>query len=155
MMIWFASSTGSNCFIPVPNRLPIPAAMISNVVFISVVLSCLKTYHMFINSLESLSSLNGVRPQYIYMEQTGICAGSGQTSDQTILEHIRATAGILANDDAGRLIVAIALAQCIVAPAEEATHLVGMVSGQINTSFTTEAISSKILSHFCLPHSQK
>ena len=103
---------------------------------------------MFINSLESLSSLNGVRPQYIYMEQTGICAGSGQTSDQTILEHIRATAGILANDDAGRLIVAIALAQCIVAPAEEATHLVGMVSGQINTSFTTEAISSKILSIF-------
>ena len=63
MMIWFASSTGSNYFIPVPNRLPIPAAMISNVVFISVVLSCLKTYHMFINSLESLSSLNGVRPQ--------------------------------------------------------------------------------------------
>ena len=34
MMIWFSSSTGSNCFIPVPKRLPIPAAMISNVVFI-------------------------------------------------------------------------------------------------------------------------
>ena len=34
MMIWFASSTGSNCLIPVPKRLPIPAAMISNVVFI-------------------------------------------------------------------------------------------------------------------------
>ena len=32
--VWFASSTGSNCFISVPNRLPIPAAMISNVVFI-------------------------------------------------------------------------------------------------------------------------
>lgn len=66
MMIWFSSSTGSNCFIPVPNRLPIPAAMISNVVFISVVLSCLKTYHMFINSLDSLSSLNGVRPQCLF-----------------------------------------------------------------------------------------
>lgn len=82
------------------------------------------------------------------MQQVGICAGSSQTSDQTILEHIRATAGILANDDAGRLVVAVALAQCIVVPAEEATHLVGMVSGQINTSFTTEAISSKILSHY-------
>ena len=66
MMIWFSLSTGSNCFIPVPNRLPIPAAMISNVVFISVVLSCLKTYHMFINSLDSLSSLNGVWPQCLF-----------------------------------------------------------------------------------------
>ena len=28
------ASTGSNCLIPVPKRLPIPAAMISNVVFI-------------------------------------------------------------------------------------------------------------------------
>ena len=82
------------------------------------------------------------------VQQVGICAGSSQTSDQTILEHIRATAGILANDDAGRLVVAVALAQCIVVPAEEATYLVGMVSGQINTSFTTEAISSKILSHY-------
>ena len=80
--------------------------MISNVVFISVVLSCLKTYHVFINSLESLSSLNGMGSDpNIYMEQTGVCAGSGQTSDQTILEHIRATADILANDDAGRLVV--------------------------------------------------
>ena len=32
--IWLASSTGSNCLIPVPKRLSIPAAMISNVVFI-------------------------------------------------------------------------------------------------------------------------
>ena len=30
-----ASPTGSNCLIPVPKRLPIPAAMISNVVFIT------------------------------------------------------------------------------------------------------------------------
>ena len=52
-------------------------------------------------------------------------------------------------------IVAIALAQCIVVPAEEATHLVGMVSGQINTSFTTEAISSKILSHYNFSYSPK
>lgn len=28
------SSTGSSCLIPIPKRLPIPAAMISNVVFI-------------------------------------------------------------------------------------------------------------------------
>lgn len=34
------------------------------------------------------------------MEQVGICTGSGQICDQTILEHIRAAAGVLANDDA-------------------------------------------------------
>lgn len=34
MIICPASSTGYNCLIPVPKRLPIPAAMISNVVFI-------------------------------------------------------------------------------------------------------------------------
>ena len=86
------------------------------------------------------------------VQQVGVCARSSQTGHQTILEHIRATAGILANDDAGRLIVAIALAQCIVVPAEEATHLVGMVNGQINTSFTTEAINSKIF--FLFPKSE-
>ena len=30
----------------------------------------LKTYHMFINSLESLSSLNGVRPQCSYVNDS-------------------------------------------------------------------------------------
>ena len=85
------------------------------------------------------------------VQQVGICARSGQASDQAILEHIRAATGILTNDDTGRLVIAIALAQCIVVPAEEATHLVGMVSGQINTSFTTEAISSKIPTHFNFP----
>lgn len=58
----------------------------------------------------------------------GICAGSGQTSDQTILEHIRAAADVLTDDDAGRLVVAVALTQSVVIPAEEATNLVGVVS---------------------------
>jgi len=89
------------------------------------------------------------------MQQVSICAGSSQTSDQTILEHIRATAGVFADDDACRLVVAIALAEHIVIPAQKATNLVGMVGSQINTSFTTEAIGSKILSHSCLPRSQK
>ena len=86
------------------------------------------------------------------VEQVGICAGGGQTCDQTIPEHIGAAAGILANDDAGGLIVAVALAQCVVVPAQETANLVGMVGGQINTSFTTEAISSKIF--FLFPKSE-
>ena len=45
------------------------------------------------------------------VQQVGICAGGGQTGNQTILEHIRAAAGILANDDTGRLVIAVALTQ--------------------------------------------
>ena len=82
------------------------------------------------------------------MQQVSVCAGSGQTCDQTILEHIRATAGVLADNDTGGLIVAIALAEHIVIPAQKAANLVGVVGSQINTSFTTEAIGSKILSHY-------
>ena len=43
------------------------------------------------------------------VQQVGICAGSGQTCDQAVLEHIRATAGVLANDDAGGVGISIAL----------------------------------------------
>jgi len=89
------------------------------------------------------------------VQQVGICAGSSQTSDQTILEHIRATAGILANDDACRLVVAIALAEHIVIPAQKAANLVGMVSGQRDSSFATEAIGSKILSHYSFSSSKE
>ena len=82
------------------------------------------------------------------MKQVSICTGSGQASNQTILEHIGAAAGILADDDAGRLVVAIALAQGVVVPAEEAANLVCVVSGQRDSSFATEAISPKIFSHY-------
>ena len=82
------------------------------------------------------------------MQQVSICTGSGQTSHQTILEHIRAAAGVFTDYNACRLVVAVTLAQCVIIPAEEATDLVGMVGSQINTSFTTEAIGSKILSHY-------
>ena len=81
------------------------------------------------------------------MKQVGICARSGQACNQTILEHIGAAAGVLANDDASRLVVTVALTQGVVIPAQKATNLVGMVGSQINTSFATEAVSSKILSH--------
>ena len=82
------------------------------------------------------------------VQQVSVCAGGGQASDQTVLEHIRATAGILTNDDACRVIITVALTQSVIIPAQKTTNLVGVVSGQINTSFTTESISSKILSHY-------
>ena len=82
------------------------------------------------------------------MQQVGFCTGSGQTCDQAVLEHIRAAAGVLADYNACRLVVAIALAQSVVIPARKTANLVGVVGSQSNSSFSTEAIGSKILSHY-------
>ena len=89
------------------------------------------------------------------MQQIGICTRGGQTSHQTVLEHIRATAGILANDDAGRLVVAVALTQGVVVPAQKTTNLVGVVSGQRDSGFATEAIGPKILSPYSFSSSKE
>ena len=89
------------------------------------------------------------------MEQVGIRTGSGQTCDQAILEHIRAAAGVLSDDDAGRLVVAIALTQSVIIPAQKTTNLVGVVGGQSDSSFATEAIGSKILSHYSFSSSKE
>ena len=51
------------------------------------------------------------------VQQIGVCTRGGQACDQTILEHIRAAAGVLADYNACRLVVAIALAQGIIVPA--------------------------------------
>lgn len=53
------------------------------------------------------------------VQQIGVCAGSSQTSNQAILEHIGAAASVLANNDAGRLVVAIALTQSVIVPAQK------------------------------------
>ena len=82
------------------------------------------------------------------VQQIGICAGGCQACYQAVFEHIRAAAGVLTNNDTGRTGVAVALAQGVVVPTEEAAYLVGVVGSQINAGFTTEAISSKILSHY-------
>ena len=82
------------------------------------------------------------------VQQVSVCAGSGQASDQTVLEHIGTAAGILANDDTGRLVIAVALTQRVIIPAQKTTNLIGMVRSQSNSSFPTEAVGSKILSHY-------
>lgn len=46
MMMCSEAATGSNCLIPVPKRLPIPAAMIRNAVFIVFSL-CYLLFHCF------------------------------------------------------------------------------------------------------------
>ena len=89
------------------------------------------------------------------MQQVSVCSGGGQSCDQTVLEHIGAAAGVFADYNACRLVVAIALAEHIVIPAQKATNLVGVVGGQSNSSFSTEAISSKILSHYSFSSSKE
>ena len=50
------------------------------------------------------------------VEQIGICTGSSQACDQTVLEHIGTAASVLADYNACRLIVAVTLTQSIVIP---------------------------------------
>ena len=57
---------------------------------------------------------------------------------------IGTAASVFADDDAGGLVVAVALTKSIVVPAEEPAYLVGVVGCQGNSGFTTEAICSKI-----------
>ena len=89
------------------------------------------------------------------MQQVSVCAGGGQASDQTVLEHIRATAGILTNDDACRVIITVALTQSVIIPAQKTTNLVGVVSGQRDSGFATEAIGPKILSPYSFSSSKE
>ena len=89
------------------------------------------------------------------MEQVSICTGSGQTCDQAVLEHIGAATSILANDDTSGVGVTIALTQSVVIPAQKTTNLIGMVSSQCDSSFATEAIGSKIFSHYSFSSSKE
>ena len=87
------------------------------------------------------------------VKQVGIRTGSGQTCYQTILKHIRTATGVLTNDNTSRVGVAVTLTQSVIIPAQKTAYLVGMVSGQSDSSFTTEAIGSKVLSHYVIgPH---
>ena len=61
------------------------------------------------------------------VEQINICTGSSQTCNQTIFKHIGAAASVLANDNASRVGITIALTQSIVIPTQKATHFIGMV----------------------------
>ena len=89
------------------------------------------------------------------VQQIGIRTRSRQTSHQTILEHIGAAASVLTDDDAGRLVVAVALTQGVVVPAQKTTNLIGVVSGQRDSGFATEAIGPKILSHYSFSSSKE
>ena len=89
------------------------------------------------------------------VKQVSVCAGGSQASDQAVLEHIRAAASILADYNACRLVVTVTLTQSVIIPAQKTTNLVGVVGGQSDSSFATEAIGSKVLSHYVIVSSSK
>ena len=89
------------------------------------------------------------------VEQISICTKCRQASDQTVFEHIRTTTGVLADDNACRLVVSVTLTQSILIPTQKTTNLVGMVGGQSDSSFTSEVIGSKILSHYSFSSSKE
>ena len=81
------------------------------------------------------------------VQQVGVRAAGGQAGDEAVLEHVGAAAGVLADDDARRGGLAIALAQHAVIPAKEAADLVGVVGSQGHTGFAAETVSTKVFSH--------
>ena len=87
------------------------------------------------------------------MEHIGVRAGGHQARHQRILEHIGAAPGVLADDDAGgALFHGPALLGgvgpfFIVIPSQETAHLVGVVCGQIDVGFPTEAVGAEVTSH--------
>ena len=89
------------------------------------------------------------------VQQISVRTGSGQAGNQTIFEHIGAAAGVLADYNAGGLVVAVALTQSVIVLAQKTTNLVGVVSGQRDPGFATEAIGSKILSHYSFSSSKE
>ena len=62
-----------------------------------------------------------------------------------VLKHIGTTASVLANHNARRIVVAVALAQHAVVPAKKTVDLVGAVCGEFNIGFSTESIGAEIL----------
>ena len=61
------------------------------------------------------------------MEQISICSRSGQTSNQTVLKHIRAATSILADNDTSRVGITVALTQGVIVPSQETANLIGMI----------------------------
>ena len=84
------------------------------------------------------------------VQQVSICAGGYKTADQRVFKHIAGAAGILADDDPGRLVGAGSALDLAVVPAQEAAHLKSVVRSQIHIGFPTEAVSAEILSHFVI-----
>ena len=82
------------------------------------------------------------------MEKICIRTGSHQSANQCILKHIAGTAGILSYYDTRRRVVTVPAFQFSVIPAEKTAYFICMICCQVFICLSTEAICTKIFSHF-------
>ncbi len=61
------------------------------------------------------------------VQQVGVRAGGYQAAHQAVLKHIATAPGVLADDDPGRLVGTAAAGKLGIIPAQETTHLKGMI----------------------------
>ena len=88
------------------------------------------------------------RRRCCHVEKISIRSGRHQSANQRILKHIAGTSGILADHDPGRSRLPRSSAQFIIIPSQKTSDLKCMIRRQRNTRFSTEAICTKIFSHF-------
>ena len=79
------------------------------------------------------------------MHQVSISARSNNSTNKAVFEHVAASTCVLTNNDFCFLPI------LAVIPSQESTNLIRVVCCQSFISFTSEAISSKILTHFFIP----
>ena len=90
------------------------------------------------------------RRRCCHVEKISIRSGRHQSANQRILKHIAGTSGILADHDPGCSRLSGPPAQFIIIPSQKTPDLKCMIRRQRNTRFSTEAICTKIFSHFLL-----
>ena len=91
------------------------------------------------------------RRRCCHVEKISIRSGRHQSANQRILKHIAGTSGILADHDPGCSRLSGPPAQFIIIPSQKTPDLKCMIRRQRNTRFPTEAICTKIFSHFSSP----
>jgi hypothetical protein len=81
------------------------------------------------------------------VQEEGLPAGCGDAAHQRVLQHVARAPGVLADDDPGGLLAALALFALRVVPAEEPADQKGMLCGEGRSRLPAEAVCSKVLSH--------
>ena len=82
-----------------------------------------------------------------HVEQVGIRPGGNQSAHQGVFKHVAGAAGVLADDNPGRIVTAGPALQLAVVPAQKTAHLISVVSSQTAVGLPPEAVGSKIFTH--------
>ena len=75
-----------------------------------------------------------------YMKKINICTGSGKTCNQSVLKHVAASSGVLADYDLGLMVTSVI-------PSHITSYLECIVNSQLNICLSSKSVCSKIFSH--------